>query len=80
MDINEPDLRGSTSLHWAVYSKSELALNYLLAWGAETEVFDSKEMTPLHLAVKQVEAMKTNRMVRALLLTGANREVVDSEG
>ena len=52
MDINEPDLRGSTSLHWAVYSKSELALNYLLAWGAETEVFDSKEMTPLHLAVK----------------------------
>ena len=63
LDINTADCRGSTSLHWAAYSKSELSLNCLLAWGAQTEVYDGKEMTPLHLAVKQVDSMKTNRMV-----------------
>jgi ankyrin repeat protein len=31
MDINVRDNRQSTPLHWACYSKSEIALNYLLA-------------------------------------------------
>jgi ankyrin repeat protein len=31
--INETDDKGSTAVHWACYSKSEVALNYLLAWG-----------------------------------------------
>ncbi len=32
-DLNLQDLRGSTPLHWACYSNSEIALSYLLAWG-----------------------------------------------
>ena len=31
MSLNDVDNRGSTPLHWACYSKSEFALNYLLA-------------------------------------------------
>ena len=32
MDIRSKDNRNSTPLHWACYSKSEIALCYLLSW------------------------------------------------
>lgn len=32
MDMRIKDSRGSSPLHWACYSKSEVALCYLLAW------------------------------------------------
>jgi len=32
MSITEKDGRGSTPLHWACFSCSELALIFLLAW------------------------------------------------
>ena len=32
VEINLQDERGSTPLHWACYSNSEIALSYLLAW------------------------------------------------
>jgi len=45
----------STPLHWACYSKSEIALCYLLAWISDLEDRDIEGYTPLHLAVKSVE-------------------------
>lgn len=41
---------------------------------------DQKGFTPLHLAVKSVEALKSTRPVRALLLKGANRDSKDLDG
>ena len=38
VDINKQDRRGSTPLHWACYSNSEIALSYLLAWGPELNI------------------------------------------
>ena len=32
LDLRSTDNRSSTPLHWACYSKSEVALVYLLAW------------------------------------------------
>ena len=32
LDLRSKDQRDSTPLHWACYSKSEVALVYLLAW------------------------------------------------
>ena len=32
IDLRSKDARGSTPLHWACYSKSEIALCYLLSW------------------------------------------------
>jgi ankyrin repeat protein len=32
MNMVLKDNRGSTPMHWACYSKSEVALCYLLAW------------------------------------------------
>ena len=80
MDINIRDNRLSTPLHWACYSKSEVALNYLLSMNPDLNAQDQKGFTPLHLAVKSVEALKSTRPVRALLLKGANRDAVDKEG
>jgi ankyrin repeat protein len=40
IDINITDNRGSTPLHWACYSRAEIALNYLLAMNPELEIKD----------------------------------------
>lgn len=74
------DNRGSTPLHWACYSKSEVALLYLLAWVKVLDDQDCEGFTPLHLAVKSVETLKSTRPVRALLIRGAPRNVKDKEG
>jgi len=55
MDINVKDNRGSTPLHWACYSRSEVALNYLLSMKPNIEARDDQGYTPLHLAVRSVE-------------------------
>lgn len=80
MDINIRDNRQSTPLHWACYSRSEVALNYILAMNPDLEAKDQKGFTALHLAVKSVEHLKSTRPVKALLLKGANRLAKDLEG
>ena len=57
MDINTLDARGSTPLHWACFSCSELALIYILAWikPADLRLQDTDGYTALHLAVKSSE-------------------------
>ena len=78
MDLKIRDNRGSTPLHWACYPKSEIALNYLLSWVTNLEEQDTEGYTPLHLAVKSVETLRSTRPVRALLIRGASRNVLDN--
>lgn len=80
MDIKSRDHRNSTPLHWACYSKSEIALCYLLAWMDDLEEKDIEGYTALHLAVKSVEQIRTTRPVRTLLVRGASRDSVDKQG
>jgi ankyrin repeat protein len=80
MDIKSRDHRNSTPLHWACYSKSEIALCYLLAWQDSIEEKDIEGYTALHLAVKSVEQIRSTRPVRTLLVRGANRDSVDKQG
>jgi ankyrin repeat protein len=42
VDINTKDDRGSTPLHWACYSHSEIALSYLLAWSPLLDEVDQE--------------------------------------
>lgn len=79
LDINAIDSRNSTPLHWACYSKSEVALNYLISWGANLDAQDADGLSPLHLAVKSVEGLKSTRPVRALLIKGAKRDIADQQ-
>mmetsp|Transcript_44323 Transcript_44323/g.43016 ORF Transcript_44323/g.43016 Transcript_44323/m.43016 type:complete len:128 (-) Transcript_44323:135-518(-) len=79
MDINKRDKKNCTPLHWACYSRSENALNYLLSLNPDLEAQDVQGSTPLHLAVKSVEVLMSTRPVRALLLKGANRTSKDNK-
>lgn len=74
-----------TPLHWACYSCSELALDYLLNFkpynkNINIEAKDEYGYTPLHLAVKSVAVLKSTRPVRTLLLKGAKRNVTNNLG
>lgn len=71
MNIEVVDKRGSTPLHWACYSKSELALNLILAMKPNLELCDNAGFTPLHLAIRSVKDIQSTRPVRALLLKGS---------
>ena len=64
-------------MHWACYSKCEIALSYLLAWVENIDEPDGEGLTPLHLAVKKSEDIGSTRPVKALLIRGANRESRD---
>lgn len=77
MDLSIKDNRGSSPLHWACYSKSEIAMCYILSW---TSILDDKDIdgfTPLHLAVRSVDSLKSSRPVRSLLIRGARRDITD---
>jgi ankyrin repeat protein len=81
LELNQPDKRGSTPLHWACYSQSEVALSYLLAWkGVEINARDNEGFTPLHLAVKSAESVNSSRAVRYMLIAGADTEAMDKNG
>lgn len=80
MDINLTDNKQSTPLHWACYSRSESALNFILSLNPNLEAQDQKGLTALHLAVKGVEQLKSARAVKALLTKGANRFAKDNDG
>ena len=78
LEPNAQDKKGSTPLHWACYSKSEISASYLLAWKeVDVNIQDARGMTPLHLAVRSVEEVGSCRPVRALLIQGADRNVED---
>ena len=74
------DNRQSTPLHWACYSRSEIALCYLLSWVPGLNDQDIEGYTPLHLAIKSVEILRSTRPVRSLLIRGASRVIKDKNG
>ncbi len=50
---------------------------YLLAWKAEVNALDTNGISPLHLAIKSAEELKSSRSVRHLLIKGAERSSAD---
>jgi ankyrin repeat protein len=80
IDINVKDQKNSTPLHWACYTRSDMALNYILSMNPNIEAQDIQGYTPLHIAVASAEKLGSTRNVKALLLRGAKRESQDKKG
>ena len=52
----------------------------MLAWNPKLDLKDNEGYTPLHLAIKSLDASETTRMVRALLIKGAQTNIADNRG
>ena len=50
-DLMSLDGVGSTALHWACYTGSEDAFNFLLSYNVNINSQDNEGLTPLHLAI-----------------------------
>lgn len=82
MPITKRDNSGSTPLHWACFSCSELALIYILAWitPSDLQIQDINGYTALHLSVGSSDQLKNCRPTRALLYRGADKELKSKKG
>lgn len=74
------DQKGGAPLHWACFTRSEMALSYILSMKPDLEAKDIFGQTALHIAVTCVEKLESCRNVKMLLLRGADRESVDKKG
>lgn len=77
ISLSSLDNNKSTPLHWAAYSNSETVTEYILASNqTNLDLKDIDGQTPLHLAA----SYGNTRIVRRLLLKGANRYLKNNEG
>lgn len=61
------------NLFLLIYFSAESSVAYLLAWKSEVNAVDINGITPLHLAIKGADEIKSTRSVRHLLIKGAER-------
>ena len=73
IDINIRDPKNCTPLHWAIFTSSEIAVNYILSMKPNLETKDIRGLTPLHLATNRIEPGGSVRIMKSLLLKGADR-------
>ena len=76
MNINSKDYSGSTPVHWACHTGSELSLNFLIAFGADVNAKDCVGITPLHLSAISEKV----RIIKKLLQYGADKTIKDNKG
>lgn len=76
-ELDSGDNMHSAAVHWAAFSGNVLAMSYILAWGANPNCKDEKGSTPLHLAVLNSQQSRSTRLIRDLLIKGADCFEVD---
>jgi uncharacterized protein len=75
-DLNEPQVDGTTAVHWAAYHDKADIMTQLLAAGAQADVANHYGITPLLLACQN----GSEGLVRALLSAGADANVKQRGG
>jgi len=67
---------GSTPLHWACYTGSDIAFNFIIGFYEDINMQDNDGLTPLHLAV----ISERTEIVKKLLHKGADKNIRDKKG
>ena len=52
-DINSKDNKGNSALHWAVYSNSAQAVDYLIYYNIDINIKDNDDNTALEIAIRK---------------------------
>jgi uncharacterized protein len=76
VDVNAPEVDGTTALHWAVRADDLALVDKLIAGGAKVKVANRYGVTPLYLASLNGSAP----MLEKLLKAGADANEVGTEG
>jgi len=63
-DVNDPQVDGTTALHWAVYNENLGLVDQLLAAGANPAAATAEGVTPLYLAAVSGNAQILDRLLR----------------
>ena len=61
-DINSRDNKGNTALHWAVYSNSRQAVDYLIYYKIDINLKDNDDDTALRIAMKKNNTYLVKRL------------------
>mmetsp|Transcript_9204 Transcript_9204/g.9567 ORF Transcript_9204/g.9567 Transcript_9204/m.9567 type:complete len:531 (+) Transcript_9204:37-1629(+) len=76
VSATDGNIDGSTPLHWACYTGSDLAFNFIVNYYDNINVKDNDGLTPLHLAV----ISERTEIVKKLLHKGARKDIKDNRG
>jgi ankyrin repeat protein len=76
VDVNTPEVDGTTALHWAVRSDDATLVDRLIRAGANAKASNRYGVTPLYLACVNGNAA----IIEKLLAAGADANSVSSEG
>ncbi len=74
--INAQSSLGASALNWSIIAKAYKCIDHLLSEGADANARDGYGFTPLDNALSS----DNPNLVRALLIAGANPDVLDSDG
>lgn len=76
LNPEEENIDGSTPLHWACFSGSELCQRYIMRYITNINKQDKDGLTALHLSI----VSENSYMVKELLKSGANKNIKDNKG
>ncbi|CAD8102541.1 unnamed protein product [Paramecium sonneborni] len=76
ISINVQDDAGNTCLHWAAYQNCELTVSYLISFGCNIDFRNNAQQTALHIGASYGQS----RVVKKLLIKGAQRNIEDEDG
>ena len=78
--LSDVDNHGNTPLHFACDNKKEFTAIWLMGFGADVNIKNENDETPMHLLVKNAYRLERAKLVRELIFKGADRNHKNKDG